>query len=113
MNLMMDSDKMQKVINNLLSNAFKFTPDGGFIQVEIEQTTDDKVLVHVKDTGRGISEADRAHIFERYYVSKVFNMSNDSSGVGLSIVKHYVELHGGVVTPRMESVEATVTHILD
>lgn len=108
MNLMMDSDKMQKVINNLLSNAFKFTPDGGFIQVEIEQTTDDKVLVHVKDTGRGISEADRAHIFERYYVSKVFSISNDSSGVGLSIVKHYVELHGGVVTVSGNKPKGTV-----
>lgn len=96
--LVVDADKIRKVINNLLSNSFKFTPDGGTISIDIAEGTDGMVQIKVSDTGSGIPETDRDRIFERYYVSKVRNSVTDSSGLGLSIVKHYVELHGGTVT---------------
>lgn len=98
LNMVMDTDKIGKVINNLLSNSFKYTPDGGSIDVEVAQQDDGQAMVRVTDTGCGIPAADRDHVFDRYYVSKVRRVRDDSSGVGLSIVKHYVELHGGKVT---------------
>jgi signal transduction histidine kinase/DNA-binding response OmpR family regulator len=96
--MVLDADKIRKVINNLLSNSFKYTPDGGTICIDIAEGYDGMVQIKESDTGHGIPEADRDHVFERYYVSKARNVTMGSSGLGLNIVKHYVELHGGTVT---------------
>ena len=96
--MVLDADKIRKVINNLLSNSFKYTPDGGTICIDIAEGSDGMVQIKESDTGHGIPEADRDHVFERYYVSKARNVTMGSSGLGLNIVKHYVELHGGTVT---------------
>ena len=95
--MVMDADKIRKVINNLLSNSFKFTPDGGDIKVSIDRGGDGMIQIRVSDTGQGIPKENRDRIFERYYMSKRGATNTGSSGLGLNIVKHYVELHGGTV----------------
>lgn len=95
--MVVDADKIRKVINNLLSNSFKFTPDGGAIAVDIAEGADGMVQIKVMDNGQGIPKENRDRIFERYYMSKRGATNTGSSGLGLNIVKHYVELHGGTV----------------
>lgn len=94
-----DDEKMTKVINNLLSNAFKFTKEGT-IQVSLTRDEQNKqVLIRVSDTGIGISDADKQHIFERFYQAEGHDAQPyGGSGVGLSMVKDYVEMHGGSVS---------------
>jgi signal transduction histidine kinase/AraC-like DNA-binding protein len=90
-----DADKVQKIMNNLLSNAFKFTPDGGRINVTVHRTSS-QLLISVSDTGTGISIKDRAHIFERFYQAEQ-SSEKTGSGIGLHIVSEYVKLHGGEI----------------
>jgi signal transduction histidine kinase/DNA-binding response OmpR family regulator/streptogramin lyase len=89
-----DADKMGKIVMNLLSNAFKFTPDGGRVDVAIN-ITDNKAIIKVADTGIGISDADKERIFDRFYQTDTSNSAG--SGIGLSLVKEYVKLHDGSV----------------
>ncbi len=97
-----DSDKVEKVLYNLLSNAFKFTPDNGHIGVTVSLRRSDDgrfAIVKVSDTGIGVTEADREHIFERFYQGS--NPSFESirgTGIGLMLAKDFVELHGGTLT---------------
>lgn len=102
-----DRDKVHKVLNNLLSNAFKFTSEGGNITLEIEKYREKEhsyIQVKVIDTGAGISKEDLPHVFERFYQAKK-NINNNlsGSGIGLHLIKEYVELHDGRV-----SVESTL-----
>lgn len=94
--MVFDQDKMGKTIMNLLSNAFKFTPEGGSVRVELT-TDDDTLLVRVADTGIGISDEDKAHIFDRFYQASNSPEAIAGSGIGLSLVAEYVKLHGGTV----------------
>jgi len=91
-----DPDKVQKIMLNLLSNAFKYTPDGGSIEVHIYQE-DDRVCVSVSDSGQGIGNADKEHVFERFYQAPQ-KQHKTGSGIGLHIVSEYVHMHGGNVT---------------
>jgi len=90
-----DPDKVRKIILNLLSNAFKYTPDGGIIEVRIFQE-DDRAGVSVSDSGQGIGEADKEHIFERFYQASQ-KQEKTGSGIGLHIVSEYVQMLGGTV----------------
>lgn len=94
-----DADKMGKVIMNLLSNAFKFTHDGGRVDVSVdllhEESQPELLEIRVSDTGVGIGDEDKARIFERFYQVDHPNVSG--SGIGLSLVRDFVELHGGTV----------------
>jgi signal transduction histidine kinase/DNA-binding response OmpR family regulator/ligand-binding sensor domain-containing protein len=98
-----DSEKLRKIVFNLLSNAFKFTPVNGKIEVTlglVQQMNDDKKLlkISVSDTGIGIPDKDLNRIFERFY--RVENMDNGhqtGTGVGLHIVSEYVKLHQGYI----------------
>lgn len=92
-----DQGKILKVINNLLSNAFKFTPKGGAISVCILSSDHDVVTVEVADTGSGVSDKDKRRIFERFYQAKG---SGSGNGIGLHIVREFVNLHGGEVAVR-------------
>lgn len=96
-----DRDKLDKVFYNLLSNAFKFTPDGGSIIIQAKtshMTETGQIDIQVSDTGVGIPEADLPHIFERFRQSgSVSVVGTAGSGIGLSMVKDYIELHGGSV----------------
>lgn len=95
-----DADKLEKIIFNLLSNAFKFTPNDGMIEVKVnllERIGDKGVLqIRIKDTGFGIREQDLAKIFDRYYTSDhQENIMNQGSGIGLSLAMEFAKLHGG------------------
>ena len=91
-----DSAQMYKIVNNLLSNAVKFTPKGGSIVVRLSQPDPERMRLEVSDTGMGIAETDREHIFERFYQS-ASNTTPQGSGIGLCLVKQYAEMHGGEV----------------
>lgn len=96
-----DEDKIGKVVMNLLSNAFKFTPDGGRVDVSLEllKGATETLEIKVSDTGVGISDVDKERIFERFYQTECKGevSSTTGSGIGLSLVRDYVTLHGGVV----------------
>ncbi|HMB89217.1 MAG TPA: ATP-binding protein, partial [Rhodothermales bacterium] len=99
-----DADKMEKVVVNLLSNAFKFTPAGGKVSVSAASETDGSVRIVVADTGPGISEAHLGHLFDRFYqVDSASTRSHEGTGIGLALVKELVELHEGTI-----EVESTV-----
>ena len=92
--LALDYEKIERVLFNLLSNAFKYTPDNGSITVAYD--CDDKNLTFkVSDTGDGISEQDLGNIFDRFY--QVDRVHPQGSGIGLSLAKAFVELHGGSI----------------
>ena len=98
-----DSGKMEKVFFNLLSNAFKFTPDGGKISIHIVQEQNIVRMV-VEDTGKGISKEDLPHIFERFHkFDKDYSGNYLGSGIGLALVKKLVELHHGVISAESEA----------
>lgn len=93
-----DADKIEQVLVNLLSNALKYTPEGGSVMIRTEETPE-AVVISVKDTGIGISDEDLPYIFERFYrADKSRSRATGGSGIGLAIVKFLVEAHGGVVT---------------
>lgn len=90
-----DRDKIQKIFSNILSNAFKYTPDGGTIRIHIKQVND-TVSVSVADTGSGIRNKEKEHIFERFYQAQQ-EQEKTGAGIGLHIVYEYVNLHGGTI----------------
>ena len=94
--MMFDADKMLKILTNLLSNAFKYTPDGGSINVRLSRS-DSLMQVSIADSGCGISDDDKPHIFERFYQTAQ-SYEKTGSGVGLHIVAEYVHMHGGDIT---------------
>lgn len=102
----LDKDMWEKIILNLLSNAFKFTLQG-HISVSIEENQS-SVCVIVSDTGEGISSEDLPHIFERFKrVEGAKSRSNEGSGIGLSMVKELVSLHKGTISVRSKLKEGT------
>lgn len=103
-----DSRKLQHILYNLLSNAFKFTPAGGQIAVSIAKTDTEWLSITVKDTGCGIPSRDLPHIFDRYYQSKnTADPSVTGTGIGLHLTKEYLQLHGGNITVNSKLGEGT------
>lgn len=93
-----DEGLLTQVWINLIHNAIKFTPEQGEINIALTDGGD-SVVCQISDTGSGISEEDRMHIFERFYkADKARDRAQGGSGLGLSLVKKIVELHGGTVT---------------
>jgi signal transduction histidine kinase len=93
----MDRDKLTQALLNLLSNALKYTKPGGSIQVNIYDRIE-SVVISVKDSGIGISDDKKNMIFERFrQVNSSLTRENEGSGIGLSLVKSLVELHGGTI----------------
>ena len=94
-----NTDRIKQLIINLINNAIKFTPDGG--QIEVSVFTDkEQAVLEVSDTGIGIGQDDQACIFDRFFQadnSRVHRSDNDGAGLGLSIVKAFVDLHRGSV----------------
>ena len=100
-NVQGDRDRLQQVFWNLLSNAVKFTPEGGRIDVTL-RAADSSVQVEVRDTGQGISREFLPHVFDRFrQADQSTTRAHGGLGLGLAIVRHLVELHGGTV--RAES----------
>ncbi|WP_199200241.1 two-component regulator propeller domain-containing protein [Adhaeribacter arboris] len=114
-----DPDKMEKILFNLLSNAFKFTPEGGKVSVEVsvaDFTTDSSrknLVIQVKDTGIGIPPEDQEKVFKRFFQSDIpGSMVNQGSGIGLAITKEFVKLHEGEITVQSTSGEGTLFTIM-
>jgi two-component system CheB/CheR fusion protein len=97
-----DPDRLEQVFVNLLTNAAKYTPEGGHI--EVRATLDEiEALVHVSDNGIGIPKEMQPHIFELFtQVDSASDRGAGGLGIGLSLVKNLVELHGGSVQVRSE-----------
>ena len=96
--VMGDSHRLQQIVWNLLSNAVKFTPRGGRVQVLVVKV-DSSVEITVTDTGTGIAAEFQPHVFDRFrQADGGTTRSHGGLGLGLSIVRHLTELHGGVVT---------------
>jgi signal transduction histidine kinase len=92
-----DASRLQQVVWNLLSNAVKFTPKGGTVTIRL-QGLDSQAQIQVTDTGRGIEPTFLPHIFERFrQADSSSTRSEGGLGLGLAIVRHLVELHGGTV----------------
>jgi PAS domain S-box-containing protein len=92
-----DPNRLRQIITNLLSNAIKFTPDGGRIEVRLERA-DSYARLTVRDTGTGIRAEDLPYIFERFrQADSTSTRAHSGLGLGLAIVRHLVELHGGTV----------------
>ena len=92
-----DPDKIEKIMFNLLSNAFKFTPENGKIWVELKNGYDGNYLVKISDTGKGINKEELDKIFNRFYNTTGQTTLDSGSGIGLSLTKLLVEMHGGKI----------------
>lgn len=99
-----DSDVLEKILTNLLSNAFKFTPAGGFIEVGIEIYEKDSHYLHlqVKDNGTGLPKEKASKLFDRYYQGQESDSFPGGSGIGLALVRELVEMHQGKVFVNTE-----------
>lgn len=113
--LALDLEKIERVFFNILSNAFKYTPDNGAVRVALS-LTDSLLKISVADTGRGISPEDLPNIFDRFF--QVDKVHPNGSGIGLSLARAFVELHGGTLTAVSEpgkgslfTVEIPVIHV--
>ncbi len=96
-----DHDKLERIVFNLLSNAFKFTPVGGKVSItaDLEKGEECHLKLVVEDTGIGIPPESRAKIFERYYQDDILkSLLNQGSGIGLAITREYLDLMGGTIT---------------
>jgi PAS domain S-box-containing protein len=98
-----DPDRLRQVVWNLVSNAVKFTPQGGRITVRVERNPPAGVRLVVEDTGEGISADFLPHVFERFQQGDSSNTrSHGGLGLGLAVARHVVELHGGTIEARSE-----------
>ena len=110
--LNLDIEKIETVLINLLSNAFKFTPDKGRIVVKMNSFTDKKqesfCRIIVRDTGQGIPESDIPHVFDRFYQSvNARDVPYEGSGIGLALSRELVELHKGEIKVESRVGEGT------
>jgi signal transduction histidine kinase len=97
-----DRDKISQVFINLLSNALKYTGNGGRVEIKVSGTHN-AAKVQIRDTGAGISPEDLPHIFERFYrTDKSRNRDTGGAGIGLTIVKSIIEAHKGSITVESE-----------
>ena len=100
--LWIDPDLLERVFFNLLSNAFKFTPEGGSVRIELTEEGD-RVFIQVIDTGSGIRPANLPHLFDRFYTED----RSMGTGIGLQLVKEYIHMHGGEIHVKSEPGQRT------
>ena len=100
--LWIDPDLLERAFFNLLSNAFKFTPEGGSVRIELTEEGD-RVFIQVIDTGSGIRPANLPHLFDRFYTED----RSMGTGIGLHLVKEYIHMHGGEIHVESEPGQRT------
>ena len=97
-----DTDKMTQVIDNILNNAIKYSPDGGEITVTMK-TTDDQMILSISDQGLGIPKQDLPRIFDRFYrVDRARSRAQGGTGLGLAIAKEIIKQHDGFIWAKSE-----------
>lgn len=114
--LPLEAERIRDALNHLLLNAVKFTPDGGKITISAQRTPDGGAQIAVADTGVGIDPAHQAHLFEPFFTgfkvehhsSGQFEYGRQGLGLGLSVVKEFVEMHGGTLAVQSEPGHGTV-----
>ena len=108
-----DTDKLTQVIDNIMNNAIKYSPDGGTITVSIK-TTDEQLILSIADEGLGISKQDLPKIFDRFYrVDKARSRAQGGTGLGLAIAKEIIKQHQGFIWAKSEyGVGSTFTIVL-
>jgi signal transduction histidine kinase/ligand-binding sensor domain-containing protein/DNA-binding response OmpR family regulator len=114
-----DKDKIEKILFNLLSNAFKYTPDNGIVSLHLVYTSpvnndgEGTLAIEVKDTGIGIPAHMHEKVFERFFQTDVPDtMVNQGTGIGLAITKEFVKLHNGIITVKSEPGQGTCFTVL-
>lgn len=100
-----DVDKMERVMFNLISNAFKFTPENGNIAIKASRSNDN-IVIEVRDNGTGIASDEINLIFDRFF--KTDNINPQGSGIGLALTKVFVEMHSGTIVVDSEKGRGTV-----
>ena len=97
-----DTDKMTQVLDNILNNAIKYSPDGGEIRVGMK-TTDAQLIISISDEGLGIPKKDLSRIFDRFYrVDKARSRAQGGTGLGLAIAKEIIKQHKGFIWAKSE-----------
>lgn len=104
-NMAIDIEKVERVMFNLISNAFKYTPGNGNIDISLAREGEN-MIIRVSDTGKGISAEDLSHIFERFF--QVDKVHPNGSGIGLSLAKAFIELHNGTLTAESQEGKGSV-----
>lgn len=112
-----DRDKLEDALSNLISNAIRFSPDGGAVRIASHEVVGDMLEILVEDSGPGIPPQDLANLFEPFYTgsdilhhhSGTFEFGSKGIGLGLAIVRRFIELHGGVVRAHTLTREGKVT----
>lgn len=103
-----DTDKLDKILYNLLSNAAKYNKEGGYVQVTVSYAQDkDFVRLSVKDNGYGISKEKQKMLFKRFYEGDYRKFNTIGTGIGLSLTKDLVELHRGTIWVESEELKGT------
>lgn len=119
--MLFDSDKIEKIVDNLLSNSMKFTPRGGAISVKLEMLSQhtysagnisDSYQITVADTGKGMSEEDQKHVFERFYQSNDEKEAGIGTGIGLNLVFDLAKLMDGEVLLNSKKGEGTTFRVV-
>lgn len=106
--LLLDESKMEKALNNLIHNAIKYTPRGGEVLLKAFKA-EGFVQIQVKDNGKGIVETEQSRVFERYYQTSDANApAQGGTGIGLALVKEFIELHSGQVSLQSQKGKGSV-----
>jgi len=108
-NLFVDVNKIEQVLVNIISNAFKYSNKKGKVTVRVIDK-EDAVVINVEDNGKGISKEDQEHLFERFYTGNK-NGGMVGFGIGLNLAKEYVDMHSGTISVESEPGEYTIFHI--
>ena len=98
----LDPSRFTQVLNNILDNALRYTPEGGSVDMETEQVKD-KIQISIQDDGEGVTPEEAAHLFDRFYRADESRNRNDGgSGLGLAIAKSIIEMHNGKIWAESE-----------
>jgi len=110
--IFIDRDKLEKIILNLLFNSFKFTPEGGTVELEAA-LEGQRLTLTVRDTGKGIAEADLPRVFDRFWQAEASaTRKYQGVGIGLALVKELAEAHGGSVSIESKVDQGTTIHVI-
>ena len=108
-NIYADRLSIIEVLDNLLSNSIKYTPENGIIKIATSQHNSEKPIIEISDTGMGIPKKDVSHIFDEFFIaSNNKHTGSDNSGMGLAIVRKIIKSHRGTIQVNSEEGKGTI-----